>query len=158
MASINLYICSDENNKITKTNLSGLKQYTGVFRDEINVMTPVFQIETTDNLSGYNYAYIADFSRYYFVKDIKAVRNGLWEFSLSVDVLMSYAAGILALPAVIRRNENLFNMYLNDSNYMTLNYSRIQTKAFSQGFGNWNFILTTTGSPTGVQQGNGGNV
>lgn len=158
MASINLYICSDENNKITKNNLSGLKQYTGVFRDEVNVMTPVFQIETIDNLSGYNYAYIADFGRYYFVKDIKAVRNGLWEFSLSVDVLMSYAAGILALPAVIRRNENLFNLYLNDSNYMTLNYSRIQTKAFPHGFGDWNFILTTTGSPTGAKQGNGGSV
>ena len=157
MARINLYICSDENNKITKTNLSGLKPYTGVFRNEVNVMTPVFQIETTDNLSGYNYAYIEDFGRYYFVKDIKAIRNGLWEFSLAVDVLMSYAAGILALPAVIRRNENMFNLYLNDSNYMTLNYSRIQTKAFPRGFGDWNFILTTTGSPTGIQQENGGN-
>jgi len=155
LASINLYICSDENNKITKSNLSGLKQYTGVFRDEINVMTPVFQIETTDNLSGYNYAYIADFGRYYFVKDIKAVRNGLWEFSLAVDVLMSYAAGILALPAVIRRNAGLFNMYLNDSNYMTLNYSRIQTKEFPHGFGDWNFVLTTVGKGGNNQGGNG---
>jgi hypothetical protein len=145
LASINLYICSDENNKITKNNLSGLKQYIGVFRDEVNVMTPVFQIETTDNLSGYNYAYIAEFGRYYFVKDIKAVRNGLWEFSLAVDVLMSYAAAILALPAVIRRNAGLFNMYLNDNQYQTLNYPRIQTKLFPQGFGDWNFVLTTVG-------------
>lgn len=147
MASINLYICSDENNKITKNNLSGLKQYTGVFRDEVNVMTPVFQIETTDNLSGYNYAYIADFGRYYFVKDIKAVRNGLWEFSLAVDVLMSYKTQIMALTAVIRRNSNLFNLYINDNNYMTLNYPRIQTKSFPNGFGQWNYILTTTGKP-----------
>ena len=157
MASINLYVCSDENNKLNKSNLTDLISLTGYFRSEVSVMNPVIQIETTTNISGYNYAYISDFSRYYFITEIKAVRTGLWELTLKVDVLMTYHVQIASLTAVIRRNENLFNLYLNDSNYMTLNYSRVQTKAFSTGFGNWNFVLTTTGSPTGIQQGNGGN-
>lgn len=145
MASIDLYNCGDENNKITKSNLTGVIQLTGTFRSEVSVTNPVVQIETSTNISGYNYAFISDFGRYYFITDIKAVRNGLWELSLKVDVLMTYHTEILALSAVIRRNENLFNLYLNDNQYQTLNYSRIQTKLFPNGFGDWNFILTTVG-------------
>ena len=145
MASINLYNCGDENNKITKSDLTDIIQLTGTFRGEVSVMNPVVQIETSTNISGYNYAYISDFGRYYFITDIKAVRNGLWQLSLKVDVLMTYSTEILALSAVIRRNENLFNMYLNDNQYQTLNYSRIQTKLFPNGFGDWNFVLTTVG-------------
>lgn len=145
MASIDLYNCGDENNKITKSDLTDIIQLTGTFRGEVSVMNPVVQIETSTNISGYNYAYISDFGRYYFITDIKAVRNGFWELSLKVDVLMTYHTEILALSAVIRRNENLFNLYLNDNQYQTLNYSRIQTKLFPNGFGDWNFILTTVG-------------
>lgn len=145
MASIDLYNCGDENNKITKSDLTDIIQLTGTFRGEVSVMNPVVQIETSTNISGYNYAYISDFGRYYFITDIKAVRNGLWQLSLKVDVLMTYHTEILALSAVIRRNENLFNLYLNDNQYQTLNYSRIQTKLFPNGFGDWNFVLTTVG-------------
>lgn len=145
MASIDLYKCSDENNKITKANLTDIIQLTGTFRGEVSVMNPSVTIETATNISGYNYAYISDFGRYYFIKEIKAIRTNLWELSLTVDVLMTYHTEILALTAVIRRNENLFNLYLNDNQYQTLNYSRIQTKLFPNGFGDWNFVLTTVG-------------
>ena len=39
--------------------------------------------------TGYNYAFIPEFSRYYFVTDW-AFSAGLWRASLSVDVLASF--------------------------------------------------------------------
>lgn len=159
MASINLYICSDENNKITKNNLSGLKQYTGVFRDEVNVMTPVFQIETTDNLSGYNYAYIDDFSRYYYIKEIKAVRNGLWELSLAVDVLMTYKTELADVKIIAARSEVNFNQMLTDSERATYQDKRTQTYNFPRSLdanGNKYYLVLTGGTDTFIPT-NGGN-
>lgn len=144
MATINLYITADENNKLNKT-LTDLTPFNGAFRDNVNIMSPVFNIETGLDISLYNYAYIPEFHRYYFIKNITAVRTGLWQLELNIDVLMSYSSGIQALSAVIRRNTNLYNTYINDNNYMSLNYPRIQTKLFPNGFGIWNYILTTTG-------------
>ena len=145
MASITLYNCSDENERVLKNNLSNALQLTGNFRSEVSVMNPVVQIESANNLSGFNYAYITEFGRYYYITEIKAIRTNLWQFTLKVDVLMSYHTEILSQTAVIRRNANLFNLYLNDNQYQTLNYSRIQTKLFPNGFGDWNFVLTTVG-------------
>jgi len=58
--------------------------------------------------------YIAEFERYYFIDDIVSVNNNKWEVSGHVDVLETYKTGILANSAVIRRQTNIFNTYLND--------------------------------------------
>lgn len=151
MANISLYICTDENERINKTNLSAQKDYPGVFRNEVNVMTPVFQISTTDNLSGYNYAYIDDFSRYYYIKEIKAVRNGLWELSLAVDVLMTYKTSLADVPIIAARAENGFNQMLTDEERGTYQDTRTQTYNFPRSLnanGFKYYLVLTGGSQT----------
>lgn len=159
MANISLYICTDENERINKTNLSAQKDYSGYFRDEINVMTPVFQIETTDNLSGYNYANISDFGRYYFVKAIKAVRNGLWELSLAVDVLMTYRTALADVKIIAARSEVNFNQMLTDKERATYQDKRTQTYNFPRSLdanGNKYYLVLTGGTDTFIPT-NGGN-
>ena len=67
------------------------------------------------NLIGVNYAYIAEFGRYYFVYPTgeHAITTRL---QLESDPLMSFKAGILASPAVVARNPWHFDLYVPDNN------------------------------------------
>lgn len=126
--TINLYKTASEVNKVTKV-LTDELSLTGELRESSSVITPIIKIED-DDLTDYNYAYIPDFGRYYFITNITSVRNNLWELAMRVDVLMTYATEIKANTAVIARNSNLWNLYYQDEQFKILNYETIQTKAF----------------------------
>lgn len=127
--TIKLYKTPSEVNKVTKV-LNDELELTGELRESSSVITPIIKIED-DDLTDYNYAYIPEFGRYYFITNITSVRNGLWELAMRVDVLMTYADEIKANTAVIARNSNLWNLYYQDEQFKILNYETIQTKAFS---------------------------
>ena len=105
-----------------------------VLKDGTSVENPVLLL-SSGNIAGCNYMYIPDFHRYYYVNDIVCVRNGLWEVHGHVDVLMTYSSGIKGCTATLKRQENLFNMYLDDPEFKTYNKSDIVTKVFSGGSG-----------------------
>lgn len=141
---LNLYTNSSDNSVVNKS-LSNVKTYEINLKDACSVTTPTVLIATDDNLSSFNYARIETFSRYYYINDIKSVRNGLWELSLKCDVLMSFKNQFLNLDAVIERQENEWNLYLNDGAFKILQKDRLQTKAFPKGFTSGNFLLTVAG-------------
>lgn len=126
--TINLYKTNSEVNKVIKV-LTDELSLTGELRESSSVITPIIKIED-DDLTDYNYAYIPEFGRYYFITNITSVRNDLWEVAMRVDVLMTYATEIKANTAVIARNSNLWNLYYQDEQFKILNYETIQTKAF----------------------------
>lgn len=126
--TIKLYKTPSEVNKVTKV-LNNELELTGELRESSSVITPIIKIED-DDLTDYNYAYIPEFGRYYFITNITSVRNGLWEVAMRVDVLMTYATEIKANTAVIARNSNLWNLYYQDEQFKILNYETIQTKSF----------------------------
>ena len=126
--TIRLYKTPSEVNKVTKV-LNDELELTGELRESSSVITPIIKIED-DDLTDYNYAYIPEFGRYYFITNITSVRNNLWEVAMRVDVLMTYADEIKANTAVIARNSNLWNLYYQDEQFKILNYETIQTKAF----------------------------
>lgn len=101
---ITLYKMRSEKQKLDK-DLTADREYTGYLRDQSSVIDPVFMIEDT-NLSLYNYAYIPNFNRYYFIDDIIAVRTGLWELHLSVDVLMSFNDDIKDLHVILEDSQS----------------------------------------------------
>ena len=73
---------------------------TGSLRGESSIINPSFLIEHA-NPSNYNYCYIADFGRYYFISNITSIRTGIWKIDCSVDVLMSFQDEILALDVTV---------------------------------------------------------
>lgn len=151
MTGINLYICNDDDNKLNKTNLSGNIAMSGNFRAEVSILSPVFQIESSTNISGYNYAYIPDFGRYYFIKDIKAVRTNLWELSLAVDVLMSYKDDLANIPVIAGRAESGYNQMLKDGERATYQDTRTQTYNFPRSLdanGRKYYLVLTGGTET----------
>lgn len=68
-----------------------------------SVIHPTIEIATTANILKYNYAYIPQFSRYYWINDMTFDR-GLWVLDLSVDVLATYQTDIGSTSMYILRS------------------------------------------------------
>lgn len=144
--NITLQINSSEKNKLDKT-IADIATVSGVLKEDTSIIDPVIKIEC--NLSDYvncNYITIPEFGRKYFVNNIRSVRNGLVEFSCHVDVLSSFADSIRSNKAIIRRQENKWNLYLNDGTFKVYQNPMVLTKAFPSGFTQQEFVLAVAGS------------
>ncbi len=122
-------------------------EFAGQARDVKDVMSPVV-IFDTDQVLRYNYAYIPQLQRYYFVTDTEVTREGLITVTFSVDVLMSFKAHILQLPVVVDKqtmDEN-GDEYIDDGSLVTDNVMFTTVYNFPDGFNNTpEYILITAG-------------
>lgn len=129
--TIKLYHNSSPVNKIGKKLDDELVTSNVLLKDDVSILKPVFRVKDVRSIITYNYLYCSDLQRYYFIDDIVSVNNDLWEISCHVDVLETYKNSILGQTAVIKRQQNKYNLYLNDPDFMTYNNDTIQTKMFS---------------------------
>ena len=126
--NVSLYYNSSDNNRLSKS-ISGAGSYSGTLREQCSVLEPTILIEA-GNISGANYMYIPEFGRYYYITDIVSVRNGLWAVSGHVDVLMTYQNAIRGCGAVLARSETLYNLYLDDDQFLIDAPRQFVCKAF----------------------------
>lgn len=143
---ITLYKNNSENNAIGKALTGALSLGECTMREDESLLNPVLRIATASSLSGYNYAYVPEFGRYYFITDIVAEVTGVWRVSLRVDVLESFKSEILANKAVIERQENNWNLYFSDPEWCVYENQEVLTMEFPSGFSNSaKFYLTVAG-------------
>lgn len=142
-----LYVNNSERQAINKTLTNGLT-LTGSLRNESSVINPTILIETT-NPSSYNYAYIPEFGRYYFITDMVSVRTNLWRMSLSVDVLMSFKTQILNLDVIVSDvslGEPEFSTYMEGEQWKSTVKTKTDVINFPNGLLNsGEYILITSG-------------
>lgn len=104
-------------NTINKA-LSSVSTLTGNLKEDTSVMDPVIVIESASFPAAANYAHIPEFNRYYYITDVVNQGANLWEISLHVDVLKTYASAILSSPCIIAKTaSNDFNLYIPDPNF-----------------------------------------
>lgn len=143
--NITLYHTTSDPRAVTKA-LTGAAALSGcVMRDETEVVNPQFEIETASAPTAYNYLYCDYTGRYYFIREITMVRNGLFRLSCHVDVLQTYGAAIKARPATISRNEVVKNAYLIDERYKAVAYEEVVTKHFPNSMTDDSIVLLTVG-------------
>lgn len=143
--TITLYNNQSEMNAVTKTKTT-LQTLTGHLRDGTSIIDPVLHVsDITGVIAQVNYLYIAEFNRYYFIKNISSIRLNIWEIECHVDVLASYATEIKAQTAVIKRQENEYNLYLDDGIFKTYQNPYVITKKFPTGFSTQQFVLAVAG-------------
>lgn len=121
--------------------------FEGQARDEVNVINPIVIFDTPDILP-YNYAYIPEFQRYYTIADKNAYREGLFEVTLDVDVLMSFRQDIFNMSAVVDKQTMPINgdEYIDDSSLVADNVQFVQIFDYPNGFNeNPEYILITAG-------------
>ena len=144
--TITMQRSTSEPERADKT-LTTIATLTGTLKQETSIIDPVILIE--GSMADYktcNYCTIPEFGRSYFVGDIKSVRNNLLELPCHVDVLSTYKAGIRANMAIFKRQENHWNLYLNDGSFKCYQNPIVLTKLFPAGFGAPEFVLAVAGS------------
>ena len=94
-------------------------------KEDCSILNPVLII--AGNNFSYDYAYISDFGRYYFVTDVISKANNLTEIRLTVDVLASFKTTIGATKAFIAYASNNYNAFIVDPRAQVNTVKLVQT-------------------------------
>ena len=89
---------------------TGYSEYECVIKSSSDVITPTIelQIGLSANPSSFNYCYIPDYNRYYWVKDW-TFYNHLWVATLNVDVLATWKPYIVNTSMFVYRASNEYD-------------------------------------------------
>ena len=129
---------------------------TGTLRDGSSIINPSILVAgTLATLKIANYFYIEDFGRYYFLGDMHTVRTGLIEVTGHVDVLSTYKTCIRANKGIVYRQEERWNLYLNDGVLEVYQNPIVTTHEFPSGFSGQSYVLAVAGSKYGPDWGSG---
>ena len=135
---INLFVCNAEKNRVDKNNYLGNRfAIDGVIKDTTSAVDILIKIEKTNPLeNNYNYLYVPDFKRWYFITDIINVHNKIWVIKAHVDVLQTFKNDIKTSMAIIDKNElqNISNVYYDDGSFISDVRKDIQIIEFDNGF------------------------
>lgn len=118
MLTISLYNNSSTDNTIGKV-LENKKDFGIILKDMTTIDNPVIRIQTAEDITGFNYAYIPSLNRYYFVNDIEIYPNKIFILHLHIDVLESFKESILKSKALITKATK-YNKYWNGGDYNQL--------------------------------------
>lgn len=142
---ISLFVNSSERQAINKILSSGIS-LLGSLRSETSVINPSILIEH-NNPSSFNYCYISDFNRYYFITNITSVRTNLWRIDCAIDVLMSFKEQILALNVIVGNNTAFDDeSYYDGEAWQTLVKTKSDVLMFPNGLlDSGEYILITSG-------------
>ena len=148
--NITLFKTKSANNVINKK-LTSEKNLGNncILADNTSVTSPtviIGGIKSLDTISDYNYAYIPQCHRYYYINDIIALSGGRVKLVLTVDVLMSYKTDILNSTQLVTRQKNKGKMYLADADWTVDGRTYLRSHYFSENHfapQNDSFVLIT---------------
>lgn len=143
--TIKLYVCSSDPKSVNKI-LTDEHNISGVAKDPLDMINPVIEVEgdIVALLGKYNYMYIEDFARYYFIT-ISGESYKLNTITGHCDVLYTGRNWLKQRQATINRNEALYNAYLEDTNFSSYAYTNIVLKKFPNAVNLDSIVLMTVG-------------
>ena len=100
------YKYNDIKNKINKTLSGGLTVNDVVIQNDFDITDFDLLIKNSDFNSEYNYCYIQDLGRYYFIESVEKMNGTIYKIRLTVDVLKSFSTQIENIQAIITKSEN----------------------------------------------------
>lgn len=143
--TIKLYKNSSDTNVVSKYLEQIGSDISGVFKESTSVLRPIVKISGSLP-TNCNYFYIEEFARYYYIDDIRTITNDIYEISGHVDVLQTYGPQIKACSGIIARQENDWNLYLDDGSFKTYNNPWFKIETFDSGFDALHFVLAVAGN------------
>lgn len=127
-----LYMVYDDKNTMFKT-LNTQYVLTGAFKEDVNMLRPVITLESEIDLTQFNYIYISEFDRYYFMK-VNLLTGHLYECVCDVDPLYSLRNELIIIPCIIDREEQHNGLYIDDGSFVAGTKDYTQIYNFSNGF------------------------
>lgn len=119
-------------NSIDKRILAEILFENCMLLESTNVVNPSLVVggfTKMEDISYYNYCYIPQFKRYYFISDIKNLTGGRVKIDIHVDVLKTYKDSILASKQLVIAENDKGKMYL--SNYDWVTDERTYTRCYN---------------------------
>ena len=110
---IETYINNNENNTLYKNNLEFKGVFTGAFRQNVSVTEPIIELELNE-YPNFNYIYVREFNRFYFISNVVVSNKNLYLIYCSVDVLMSFRHDIDNLTVLLNRSTSKNSDFLID--------------------------------------------
>lgn len=139
---ITLYNNSSPTNKITKK-ITPVLEITGALRGEADIVNPSIRIYAP-TLPHFNYAYIPEFRRYYYLRNVRAVRNDMFDITLQSDPLMSF--DLSNVSGVVIETQSGGNNYLPARNWVRMVKTKTDILNFGAGLlDTGEYILITAG-------------
>lgn len=128
--NVTFYTISKRRNSTKQPTGSGAS-YTCLLKEATTTSRPQIAIKwdgSSGSPAAYNYAYISEFGRYYWVNSWAYV-DRQWIASCSVDVLATYKTDIGNSSKYVLRAYSAFDAYAPDNKYMPLEPPLVQTFA-----------------------------
>lgn len=101
----------------TAAQLNAATSYDVTLIDNTSLMNPTFKL-SGGNPIGNNYAYVADWGRYYFIEDVSSHQN-FWYVSCKCDVMATFKTPILSGSHYVLRSASNYDEYIVDNVYPT---------------------------------------
>lgn len=141
--NIILYNNASDNNVVHKV-ITQQSEITGSLKNETNIVNPVILIQSATPIVG-NYAYIPVFGRYYYINDVKCIRNEIYEIEMHVDVLMSF--NLSSIQGILSESEkDEINRYLPSRGFVINSKHKTDIVPFPNGLNTTGeYILITAG-------------
>ena len=147
--TIKTYRFLGDSRKIDKT-LTAVSTYSNaVIVGDMSIHTPTIslQLDSFTDVINFNYIYIPELRRYYYVVDSTIREDGFVQLQCKVDVLKSFKNDILASTQYIDRQQNKCTYQLPDGMYNIKSNRNLTIKNFGNVIiePNANFLLQTSG-------------
>lgn len=131
--------------RVASKSLTEIASKSCELKGDCSITSPVLIVRgDASTYAECNYMYIESFKRYYFAT-VTALPGGLLEIRGECDVLSSAWPYIKDLNGIIERQQELFNLYLNDGTFKAYANDQVVTKEFSGGFSTPSYILIVAG-------------
>ena len=107
------YTYSGIKNKINKQLSSGFTVNDVIVQNDFDITDFDLLIKNTNFNLDYNYCFISDLDRYYFIQNIEKMNGSIYKIRITVDVLKSFSNQIENINAIITKSENPDNNFVN---------------------------------------------
>lgn len=141
--TIVLYKNNSVPNKVDKS-LTQVASVSGTLRADTSMLAPTFLLMTAS--INFNYFKVVEWDRYYFLGPVEYGLSGTITISGAIDILMSFSSDIKKARAIVERQENLWNMYLNDNTIMMNQNAKHKIIKFPNSFNDFSYILALAGN------------
>lgn len=102
------YSINDDKNKLEKNLVNGYET-TILLKRGLDSLIDIEISILSDTILNYNYVYIEELQKYYFINDITLQRNNYFICKCTEDVLMSFKDEIKKQEIEVNESENVIN-------------------------------------------------
>ena len=147
--TIKTYRFLGDSRKVDK-NLTLVETYANAkIVGDMSIQNPTIslQLDSFTDVINFNYLYIPELRRYYYVENSTILSDGYVQIQCKVDVLKSFKTDILASTQYVERQEHRCSYQVPDNGYTIKSNRNLTIKNFGSEIinPNYDFILTTYG-------------